>query len=203
VYNLRPGVRFHNGDDFTAEDVAYTYERLLDPEVKATNAGQIEKAVERVEAVDQTTVRFTLRTPNVTWPAISTAQFIVPKRYASELGPQGFANKPVGTGPFILDRREINYEMEYSANLDYWNSDPGLGIPVVPTVDKALLRVLPESETRISAMLAGEVDIIVNVPSTAIKRLEGTQDVQLLYEDTGQPLGILINSQREQSSNGG
>ncbi|MBE0608028.1 MAG: ABC transporter substrate-binding protein [Dehalococcoidia bacterium] len=202
-YKLRQGVKFHNGQPLTSDDVVYTYERLQDPDLKATRAGQVKQSVEKVEAVDPLTVRFTLTKPDVTWPAISSAEFLIPREYASQVGLQKFADQPIGTGPFKLIKREVNNVIEYEANRDYWNSDPGLGVPVIPRVDKAILRILPESETRISALLAGEVDVIVNVPSTAINRLKGTSGVQLINEDTGQPLGILINSQAEQSPGGG
>lgn len=202
-FKLREGVKFHNGQDFSATDVVYTYERLSDPELKATRGGQVKESVEKVEAIDPRTVRFTLTKGDVTWPAISSAEFIIPAEYAERVGISKFADEPVGTGPFKLAKREINTVIEYEANTAYWNTDKTLGLPFRPTVDKAILRVLPESETRISALLAGEVDIIVNVPSTAIGRLKGTDGVKLINEDTGQPLGILINSQQERSPNGG
>ena len=201
-YELRRGVKFHDGTELTAEDVAFTYQRLLDPAVRATRMADVKRQVEKVEALDRYKVRFTLTKPDVTWPSISSSEFIVPKAYVQRLGVAGFAAKPVGTGPFMMKSREINNRIVYEGFKDYWTTDATTGLPVVPAVSGAELRVLPESETRISALLAEEVDIIVNVPASAVKRLEADKHLTLQFSETGQPLGILVNSQLDKTPNG-
>jgi peptide/nickel transport system substrate-binding protein len=194
-YELRRGVKFHDGSELTAEDVVFTYQRILDPAVRATRMADVKRQVEKVEAIDRYKVRFTLTKPDVTWPSVSSSEFIVPKPYAQRVGIAGFAAKPIGTGPFVMKSRDINNRIAYESFKDYWGSDATTGLPVVPAVRGAELRVLPESETRISALLAEEVDIIVNVPASAVKRLEADKRVTLQFSETGQPLAILVNSQ--------
>ena len=201
-YELRRGVKFHDGTELTADDVAFTYQRLLDPAVRATRMADVKRQVEKVEAIDRYKVRFTLTKPDVTWPAISSSEFIVPKAYAQRVGVAGFAAKPIGTGPFAMKSRDINNRIVYESFKDYWGTDATTGLPVVPAVSGAELRVLPESETRISALLAEEVDIIVNVPASAVRRLEADKRVTLQFSETGQPLAILVNSQLAKTSSG-
>ena len=202
-FKLRPDVKFHNGQTMTADDVAYTYQRLLDPKVKATRAATTKAAVETVEVVDPLTVRFRLTKADVTWPSGASQDNIVPRAYASQVGPDEFAAKPVGTGPFVFKSRSINNQIEYTAHTGYWNKDAAIGLPTVPGVPGALLRILPEAETRIAALLAGEVDIVANLPSTALKRLSGEKNVQIIQEDTGQPLALVIDSLSTKGAGGG
>jgi peptide/nickel transport system substrate-binding protein len=201
-YELRRGVKFHDGTEFTADDVVFTYQRLLDPAVRATRRADVKRQVEKVEAIDRYRVRFTLTKPDVTWPSISSSEFIVPRGYAQRMGVAAFAAKPIGTGPFVLRARDINNRIVYEGFKGYWGTDKTTGLPVVPAVSGAELRVLPESETRISALLADEVDIVVNVPASAVKRLEADRRVTLQFSETGQPLAILVNSQLEKTPGG-
>jgi peptide/nickel transport system substrate-binding protein len=202
-YELRPGVHFHDGTDVTADDVVFSYTRQFDPAVKATRGAEFKRVLANVEAVERTKMRFTLNVADVTWPSTSGNESIVPKAYTERVGLNEFAAKPVGTGPFKLKQRDVNSRIIYEANTDFWNTDDKSGIVYRPQVSGAELRILPEAETRISALLAGEVDIACNVPASAVKRLQAERGVSIQHADSGQPTSLLINSQREQAAGGG
>src|SRR6185369_15325266 len=103
-FTLRPNVVFHNGDPFTAEDVKFTFEKILKPETNHSYRAGFVDSLERVEIIDPMHVRFVLKHP---WLGFfTTARFglqaIVPKNYYEKVGSKAFNEKPVGTGPFML-----------------------------------------------------------------------------------------------------
>src|SRR5437667_8656687 len=99
-FKLRRGLKFHNGDPVTAEDVKFSFERY-----KGTGAKELQSRVQQVEIVDPLPVRFTLKEP---WPDFMTfygttataAGIVLPKKYFESVGPDGFKQKPIGAGPY-------------------------------------------------------------------------------------------------------
>jgi peptide/nickel transport system substrate-binding protein len=102
TYKLRPGIRFHNGDPLTSEDVKFTAERVLDPAVKSTRRPFFAPVLASVEAPDPQTVVFRLNQPDGAFlNKIAGFLFIVPKAYTSGLpNSDAFASRPIGSGPF-------------------------------------------------------------------------------------------------------
>src|SRR5215470_13598992 len=100
AFTLRPGLKFHNGDPCTAEDVQYSFSRY-----KGSGANEFQTKVKSVEVVDARTVRFHLHAP---WPDFMTyygssataAGLVVPKKYLEEVGEEGFKKHPIGLGPY-------------------------------------------------------------------------------------------------------
>ena len=99
-FTLRPGLKFHNGDPCTAEDVRFSFTRY-----KGTGAQELHAKVKNVEVVDARTVRFHLHEP---WPDFMTfygttataAGLVVPKKYIEQVGDDGFKKHPIGVGPY-------------------------------------------------------------------------------------------------------
>src|SRR5213594_2339852 len=99
-FKLRPGLKFHNGDPVTAEDVKFSYERY-----RGAGAKELQTRVRQVDIVDERTVRFHLHAP---WPDFMTfygssataAGLVVPKKYIEQVGDDGFKKHPIGLGPF-------------------------------------------------------------------------------------------------------
>jgi peptide/nickel transport system substrate-binding protein len=151
---LRKGVKFHNGEEFTAEDVKFTIERILDPESKSTWRYFI-NLIERVEVVDTYTVRIITSAPfpglinNVSLlPIISKAAF-------EEIGADEFSSNPMGTGPFAFEKWVKGEYVLLKANKEHWR-----GAPAFESVE---FREIPDDIARLAALKSGEVDIIVNV----------------------------------------
>jgi peptide/nickel transport system substrate-binding protein len=116
-FKLRQGVKFHNGDPFTANDVVFSFARAKGEE--------LHQKVKEVVAVDPYTVRFALREP---WPDFMTfygtlasaASWITPKKYFEQVGPDGFKKHPIGLGPYKFASTEPGIEIVMEANEDYW-----------------------------------------------------------------------------------
>jgi peptide/nickel transport system substrate-binding protein len=150
-FDLRQGVKFHNGDPFTAEDVQYSFERY-----KGTGATELKKKVKAVEIVNPHHVRFRLHEP---WPDFLTfyatpasgACWIVPKKYTEQVGTEEFKNKPVGLGPYRFASYQPGIELTLEANTDYWRK--------TPHVKRLVLKSVPEPTTRLAMLKKQEADV--------------------------------------------
>jgi peptide/nickel transport system substrate-binding protein len=150
-FTLRRGLRFHNGDPLTAEDVKFSFERY-----KGTGAAEFRAKVRAVEVVDPLTVRFQLREP---WPDFMTfygttataAGLVVPKRYLEQVGDEGFQRQPIGAGPFKFVSHTPGVEVVLEAYEGYWRQ--------VPHVKRLVMKSVPEGTTRLAMLKKGEADI--------------------------------------------
>ncbi len=174
IVRLRPGVRFHNGDLMTAEDVAFTFsaERMWGPAPMIPDARNYFGVLDAVTVEGPLTVRFHTRGPDILLEQrlASWAAWVVNRRAYLALGLNGFARAPVGTGPFRLTRFVSDTEAVYTAFDDHW-----LGRPSAAGVT---FRKVPEVGARIAGLLAGEFDIVTNLPPDQIEGLEGRHDVE-------------------------
>lgn len=167
VLQLREGVRFHNGDLLTAEDVVYTFmsarmsgDKPLMPDAKAYFA-----TLAAVEALGPHTVRFRTRAPDVLLEQrlASWCGWIVNKRAYEERGFDGFSRAPVGTGPFKVRTLQVDQRIALDAFDDYW-----MGPPTARGVD---FLQIPEAASRVAALMAGDVDLITNIPPDQVPDL--------------------------------
>jgi peptide/nickel transport system substrate-binding protein len=150
-FKLRQGLKFHNGDPCTAEDVKFSFERY-----KGSGSKQLHDKIERVEIVDPLTVRFHLREP---WPDFMTfygttataAGLVVPKKYFEQVGDDGFKQHPVGLGPYKFVSHMPGVEVVLEAYEDYWRH--------VPHVKRLVMRGVPEGATRLAMLKKAEADI--------------------------------------------
>lgn len=160
IFHLRKGVKFHNGEDFTAEAVKYTIERMLDPATKAKKRWAF-TPIDRVEIVDPHTVKIITKSPLPT--LIFQMGFnlpILPPKYFKEKGGAYAALHPVGAGPFKFVRWVKDDELVFEANEDYWD-----GPPKVKTL---IYKPIPEASTRVAALLGGDADIVRRIPTHLI-----------------------------------
>lgn len=164
LVTFRNDVRFHNGDRMTAEDVAYTFRegRLWGEKPQIPGGRAYFGTLAGVEAVDQNTVRFRTRVPDVLLEQrlASWCSWIVNKRHYEQVGMEGFGRNPVGTGPFRFSRMKSNEFMEFEAFDDYWMGRP--------SARRVIFREVPELATRVAGLVSGEFDLITNVPPDQI-----------------------------------
>ena len=166
-FKLRQGVKFHNGEDFNAQAVKFTFDRALDPAFKAPYFSRI-AAIKSVEIVDDYTVDFKTEKPFPTMLfslyEASFAALIVAPKYTAE-NPDKLASAPVGTGPYTFVEWRKDDRVVLKANPDYWG-----GAPKVETV---IFRPIKEVRTRIAELTSGGVDIAVDIPAEEVKALDG------------------------------
>jgi peptide/nickel transport system substrate-binding protein len=148
---LRRGVKFHNGDPVTADDVKFSFERY-----RGVSARILKDKVRQVQVVDPQRVRFQLKEP---WPDFLTfyatpatgAAWIVPRRYVEKVGDEGFKKAPVGAGPYRFVAFTPGVELIVEANEQYWRK--------IPSVKRLVFKAVPDDVTRATMLKRGEIDI--------------------------------------------
>ncbi|MBI3637013.1 MAG: hypothetical protein HY216_12515 [Candidatus Rokubacteria bacterium] len=166
-FTLRKGVRFHNGEPFTAESVKATFEYMLDPANKSHYATPAYwKPVKEVQIVNDYTVRLITERPypGVLDHASLTDALILPAKALRELGPQKLAERPIGTGPFKFVEWKRDEKLVLERNPDYWAGPAD--------VSRVTFRFIPEFSARLAALLSGEIDIMKDVPPHAVEAVE-------------------------------
>lgn len=200
---LREGVLFHNGIEMTADDVVFTFERIINenaieyPEAHTSPRKGLIAPLESIEKVDDRTVIMHFSGP---WPPamqLIVHQQILPKGYLEEVGTQGFIEHPIGTGPFMFVSAGTGLEEVTMTRFDdYYGGAPDLQ-PVGPAcVTDVVFRVIPEASTRVAALLAGEVDIIQSVPAELVETLMQTPGIQVKTAAGTQPKWMEMNVNR-------
>src|SRR2546425_1569425 len=163
-FKLRQGLKFHNGDPFTADDVKFSFNRY-----KGAAAKLLHDRVKSVDVVDPLRVRFTLDRP---WPDFllfyatpaTGAAWIVPKKYIEKVGEEGFRRQPVGLGPYRVVRQTTGVELVLEANEQYWRKKP--------SIKTIIIKGVPDRTTRLAMLKTGEADIgylMVGVEASTIK----------------------------------
>lgn len=194
---LRKGVMFHDGSEMTAEDVKYTFDRLTK---EGAMGGQTSPRksllgpLVETSVVDEYTVRFTLANAWPVFPRMLPFQEVVSKAFVEKVGTEGLATQANGTGPFkLVDWRQGDSVIMERFDGYYGGAD---GIePVGPArTDRVIFRVIPESASRVAALLAGEVDLINELPVHAMKRVEDNPDTKVLKTLGTRSFFILLNT---------
>jgi len=163
-FKLREGLRFHNGDPFTAEDVKFSFARY-----RGVSAKILHERVKAVEIADPHRVRFVLNSP---WPDFlvfyatpaTGAAWIVPKKYIEKVGEDGFGRHPVGLGPFRFVRMSPGTELVLEANEQYWRKKP--------SIKRVVIKGVPDRTTRLAMLKTGEADfgyLMVGLEAATIK----------------------------------
>ncbi|MDR7481582.1 MAG: ABC transporter substrate-binding protein [Armatimonadota bacterium] len=162
VIKLRPNVRFHNGDPLTAEDVKSTIEWLLDARNQSHYRPRF-SFVDAVEAVDPLTVRIKTKEPAPILRFWLVDFTVHNARYIRQVGNEQANRQPVGAGPYRFVRWDRDERLVLEANPNYWN-----GAPAVRRVE---FRFIPDFSARLAALLAGEADIVKDVPPVAVDQV--------------------------------
>ncbi|WP_340701474.1 ABC transporter substrate-binding protein [Brevibacillus borstelensis] len=164
IFKLRQGVTFHNGEEFNADAVKFSLERVLNEKQKSPQRGNI-SAISAVNVLDPYTVEIKTEEPYNLLPHRLFYLSIVPPKYVQEVGDQEFAQKPVGTGPYKFAEWVKGDKIVLEANENYFKG--------APKIKKVSFRVIPEVATQIAELQSGGVDIIRMVPPDMLAQLEG------------------------------
>src|SRR5262245_32979889 len=156
IFKLKKGVRWHNkppvnGRELTADDIKYTYERFLT--ITGNPNKPVLEYVDKIEAVDKYTVKFTLKEPNAWFLDMlaSTSTWIIAKECVEKFGDLKKVESVVGTGPWMLERWEPNVKITYVRNPNYF-------VPGLPYADGVEMLIDKDPSSRLAAFLAGKTD---------------------------------------------
>jgi peptide/nickel transport system substrate-binding protein len=152
TFRLVKGVRFHDGTEFTADDVKYTYEWYLNPANRAINANNF-KGVDSVQVLDKYTIRVRMKEPNAAFLAKGASTFIVPAAYHSKVGENGYKSAPIGTGAFRLKEWKPAEHTLVAAFDQHFRGRPYL--------DFFRVDIVPEPSVRAIGMQTGASDSAV------------------------------------------
>ncbi len=170
-FELRQGVKFHNGDAFTAEDVQFSFERY-----KGSGATDLKKYVKSIEIVNPHQVRFHLHEP---WPDFLTfyatpatgAAWIVPKKYVEKVGDDGFKSHPIGLGPYRFVNHQPGIEVVFEAYTEYWRK--------TPHVKRLVMKGVPEPTTRLAMLKRQEADVAYGVYGVVAEEIQRDPNLKL------------------------
>ncbi len=173
-FKLRPGLKFHNGEPVTTEDVKFSFERY-----KGAGSNELHAHVTSVEIVNPLTVRFHLNAP---WPDFMTfygttataAGLVVPMKYVQQAGDDGFQQHPIGAGPYKFVSQTPGVEVVLEAYDGYWRH--------VPHVKRLVMKSVPEGTTRLAMLKNGEADIAYAFDGPEAEEVK--RDPKLLLVDT-------------------
>src|SRR5205085_2511842 len=163
-----PGVKFSDGRPLDSSDVQFTIERAA----KGIN-GYIDVSIDAVDAPDPATV--TIHTKHPWGPLLGDLSLycnaILPKDLRGE-SDSAFFQKPIGTGPFVLDHWDKGRELAIVRNSHYWQSGK-------PLLDGVTFRVVPDDNTRVLQLRGGQADIVEFPPFSSISNLQATQGIKV------------------------
>ena len=195
TFTLREGVTFHNGRALTADDVVYSYNRIMDPDVGAANSFRF-ASIESVEAPDDLTVvvNLTRPTPNL---LVNIGGFkgmaIIPQEIVDDGTIDTF---PIGTGPFRFVSQSPDQGIVLEKNPDYWRADEGL-----PYLDGIRFVQIPDASVKLTNLQTGEVDWIDGVPPQNLEELANDSSVVLERVPGGDYHYFALNQAREPFDN--
>ncbi|MCI0475714.1 MAG: ABC transporter substrate-binding protein [Anaerolineales bacterium] len=197
---LRKGVKFHDGSELKADDVVFTFDRVFKPNAieypqphNALRKGFLGPYSSAVKKDDYTvTVNFTAPWPAAMQMLVHTQ--MVSKAYVTKVGTKGLIEKPLGTGPFkFVSTKTGLEEVVLERFADYFGGAPTLAPVGKACVSRAVFRVIPENSTRVAALLAGEVDIITEVPAELVDTLKKVPGVQVKTVPGTRPIWMELN----------
>src|SRR2546427_10345496 len=167
---LRKGVKFHNGEPVTAEDVKFSFERY-----RGASAKPLKDSVATIETPDPGRVRIRLKRA---WPDFMSfyagatgASWIVPKKYVEKVGDEGFKKAPIGAGPYRFVSYSPGIELVVEAFDQYWRK--------TPSVKRLVLKSIPDEATRLAALKRGEVDVAYGIRGALAEELRRTPGLTL------------------------
>jgi peptide/nickel transport system substrate-binding protein len=195
TFKLRPGVKFHDGTDFNADAVKFTYDRLLDPNHPYADTGPFPFApgyygsIAETNVIDPLTVQFKLNRQDASLInafTLNTGRIVSPEAVKTQR--KNFSQNPVGTGPFKFISWDHNVRITLTANPDYWDGAPALS--------QLIFRPLVDEQTRITEFLSGGVDVIFDVPPDNIEQVKGTPTAVFLEQPGPHVWWVTLNTKK-------
>jgi peptide/nickel transport system substrate-binding protein len=180
-FKLRPGVTWHDGSPFGADDVVATIDLVLHGSPPAQYASRIADAVGATK-VDDHTVDISTKRRSATLPVGLADIYIHQAKQIKAGGNKALSADPVGTGQFMLAKQENGVAITLKRYDGYWGKPANL--------DEVVFRTLPEDATRVAALERGEIDIAYNVPPDDAPRIESAENLNVIWTPIGQTMMV-------------
>jgi peptide/nickel transport system substrate-binding protein len=171
-FTLRAGIKFHNGDPVTAEDVKFSFERY-----RGGGAKVLKDTVREIQTPAPNRVRFVFREPWPDFPAfygtfVTSAGWVVPKKYVERVGEDAYRKAPVGAGPYKVVSFQPGVELVLEAFEGYWRK--------TPSIKRLVFRNLPDETARAAALKSGEVDVAFLLTGPTAEEIKRTPGLRLV-----------------------
>ena len=188
-YKLREGVQFSNGEPFNADQVKFSFDRVMAPDSDSMRKGET-RYVSSVEVVDDYTVNFHTDGIIPLFDLYVTAKFpIVPEAYITENDAEHFASNPIGTGPYVLEEWVKDDHITLRKNPTYWGEEPKIDVITFLTV--------PDISSRVATLLAGEADIATDLQPATVQEVENREGLSVVSRPGMRSVFLLFNTQIE------
>ena len=184
TFKLRKGVKWHDGEPFTAEDVKFTIEQIMDPDNESEIACNYED-VEKITVKDDQTISFKLKAPNVAFLEYMTIG-ILPKHLldGKNMQEDEYFKAPVGTGPYKFVSWDEGQSIVLKRNEEYWNGKPN--------IEEIIFKIVPDDNAKALQIESGEVNFSQLTPKDA-KKYEGKDGFEVYHMKTSDYRGIMYN----------
>jgi peptide/nickel transport system substrate-binding protein len=186
-FTLRSGAKFQDGMPVTAADVKQTMDRILDPAFKSTTiAPDFEPFIKSTDVITPTVVRFNLKIP---YPAfLNRMVYIFPVSHTAveRLGDKEFSRHPICAGPFRLAEWMPDDHKALDAVADYWGGRP--------SVDRIIIKPVPQGATRVAGLRAGEVDLAVGVPPDQLEAVTRSPGLTVITNPSGRRMLFFMDA---------
>lgn len=188
TFHLEEGVKWHDGEAFTADDVKFTIEAIMNPENGSENSPNYED-VEKITVIDENTISFHLSAPNVAFLDYMTMA-VLPEHLLSDEDMQesDFFRNPIGTGPYKLESWDVGQAITLVKNEDYFKGAPNIG--------RIIFKIVPDDNAKAMQMESGELNLALLTPKDA-QAFSGKEGYTCYDMKTSDYRGILFNFQND------
>lgn len=192
-FKLRKNVRFHDGSPFTAEDVAFTLKRVPNVPNSPSSFATFTKPIVDVKIVDSHTIVFKTATPHVLLPSDLASVMIVSKLHGEKATTEDYNSGKacIGTGPYKFVEFVPNQRVVLKANYGYWGGEEPW--------DKLTFKILTNAAARVAALLSGDVQMIENVPTSDIAKMEKDKNLSVVSKVSNRVIYVHLNQSTEKS----
>jgi peptide/nickel transport system substrate-binding protein len=185
-FDIREGVKFHDGTPLTADDVVFSITRIIDPKFRSPQLSQFDQ-ISDAQALGPTKVRMTTKTAYPALLAQLVKLSIVPAKYVTSIGDQTFNEKPIGSGPYKLRERQKGVQTLLEANTSYWRG--------TPPFKSVAFRAVPDVSTRIADLRTGQADLARQFSPDQAENIKNEPNLKLLTVPTERVGYLYINAQ--------
>ncbi|MBN1381677.1 MAG: ABC transporter substrate-binding protein [Deltaproteobacteria bacterium] len=201
---LRKGVKFHNGDPLTVEDVKFTFDRIIQEGMidgQTSPRKSLLGPLKEVKIIGPDKIRFILEKPWPVFPAFLPWQEVVSEKFVKQIGSGGMATQVNGTGPFKLVEWMRGTRIVMERFEDYYGGSSDIHPVGKARVTCLIWRIIPENASRVAALLSGEVDIINDVPAHSIRQIERNPDTRIMTVNGTRSYFLALNNTRPPFNN--